>query len=61
MNIKVESCYDGWHITLFDDDAPSYTTFSWEHNDVEEGVGGEKLFAEVLELLGHKVEVVEDY
>jgi len=56
-HIQIESSYEGWFIQVIDLDTiePPLKVFSWEHNDTENGVGGDKIFAELLEYLGHSV------
>lgn len=58
-------CYcDGWAITMLDDtkDPPKkIESYYWDHNDSELGVGGEKIFADILEKLGYTVKCEDAY
>lgn len=56
MKYKIYSRYDGWAIQK----GATEEYWSWGYEDFEEGVGGEKIFGEILKQLGHEVEYVED-
>ena len=61
-HIQIESSYDGWFIQVLNPEGDRVLkVFSWGHNDTENGVGGDKLFAELLEYLGHSVNWEEYY
>jgi len=55
-HIWIESSYDGWFIQVMNPEHNKvHKVFSWNHDDTENEVGGDKLFAEILEYLGHSV------
>lgn len=58
ITYQIYSEYDGWCIQKMkgNDLCMSWT---WDHEEIEKGVGGEKLFAEILEDMGLHVYVEE--
>lgn len=61
-HIQIYGGDDGWFIQVLNDDGDRVLkTLSWNHNDVEDGVGGEKKFKELLEYLGHTAYWEESY
>jgi hypothetical protein len=60
--INIESCFDSWFIQVLSPEGDKVLkSYSWGHNDSENGVGGDKKFAELLEYLGHNVNWEERY
>ena len=60
--INVESSYDGHSIEVLNGDG-DIALFSkgWNHNDTEQGAGGELNFVELLKFLGYTVHHEELY
>jgi hypothetical protein len=57
--IYIGSSYDSWFIQV--KGGGQCKGFYWNHNDSHLGVGGEKMFAEVLKQLGYKTTVEDCY
>jgi len=56
LHIQIYSSYDGWYIQcLHKDSGDLKYSWSWGHEDYEAGVGGEKLFGDLLKALGYSV------
>jgi hypothetical protein len=56
MLIQVSSAYDGWDISLYEKESGKFRgRWTWDHEDFEAGVGGEKYFRDILLELGHDV------
>ncbi len=56
--VQIESDGEGWWIEVRNSEGDRVLkSFGWGHNDTELGVGGEKVFADILRYLGHSVEV----
>ena len=60
IEFVVSSLSDGWAISIHQDE-DTLGTYYWDHEEFENGVGGELLFGKILEILGHKVEYKECY
>jgi len=60
MHFQVYSSCDGWEIQMLDG-KDIKGNWTWGHQDYEMGVGGEKLFAEILKNLGCSVYEEEVY
>ena len=60
--VVITTGYDFWSIEVMNTefDRVLYSDY-WSHDDPESGVGGEMMFAKLLEYLGHKVEVQDSY
>jgi len=54
MHFQIYSEYDGWSINALEGNELKWS-YCWNHNDAELGIGGEKLFADILKALGHTV------
>ena len=51
-HFQIYSSYDGWEIQMLEDgEVRGY--WCWDHEEFDFGVGGEKMFAQVLHALGH--------
>ena len=60
--VQIESDNEGWWIEVRNSEGDRVLkAFGWGHNDIELGVGGEKVFADILRYLGHSVEVEDSY
>ena len=62
VRINVESSYDGHDIQVLTSEG-NQVLFSkgWNHNDTEQGAGGELNFVELLKFLGYTVQHEECY
>ena len=58
ITFEVESSYDSWGISTFEN-GEHVDHLWWDHGDSNQGVGGERLFATLLERLGYKVKFKE--
>ena len=59
-HIQIESGYDGWFIQVLNPEGDRVLkSYSFNHNDTELGCGGEVLFKQLLEYLGHSVYMEE--
>lgn len=61
-HIQIHSGSDHWYIEVINPDGDRVLkTCYWDHNDVDKGVGGEHVFADLLEYLGYTVYCEESY
>lgn len=51
---QIYSEYDGWYIQYLENNKV-IEQWAWDHDDVELGCGGEEVFGDILEFLGHTV------
>ena len=59
--VQIYSMADSWEIQILEDTPEGILSrrYTWNHNNPNGGAGGEIVFAQVLEALGHKTYVEE--
>ena len=61
-SIQIYSEYDGWYAQVIHLHTNAIVkSVSWNHNDFEWGVGGEKLLAELFRYLDYHVYLEDSY